>query len=30
MVDGSNWAVIRERPNYADLWRGETVPHWLR
>jgi diaminopimelate decarboxylase len=30
MVDGSNWSVIRERPNYADLWRGETVPHWLR
>jgi len=29
MVDGSNWSVIRERPSYADLWRSETVPHWL-
>lgn len=30
MVDGSNSSVIRERPSYADLWRGETVPHWLQ
>jgi diaminopimelate decarboxylase len=30
MVDGSNWSVIRAREGHADLWRGETVPHWLR
>jgi diaminopimelate decarboxylase len=29
MVDGGNWSVIRERESHADLWRGETVPHWL-
>jgi diaminopimelate decarboxylase len=30
MVDGSNWAVIREREDHADLWRGEHVPTWLK
>lgn len=30
MVDGSNWSVIRTRPSHADLWRGESVPHWLK
>jgi diaminopimelate decarboxylase len=30
MVDGSNWAVIRERDRHADLWRAERVPHWLQ
>lgn len=30
MVDGSDWSVIRERENLADLWRGESVPHWMK
>jgi diaminopimelate decarboxylase len=30
MVDGSNWAVIRERESHSDLWRAESVPHWLK
>jgi diaminopimelate decarboxylase len=30
MVDGGNWAVIRERESIADLWRGERVPNWLK
>jgi diaminopimelate decarboxylase len=29
MVDGDNWSIIRERPSQADLWHGESVPHWL-
>jgi diaminopimelate decarboxylase len=29
MVDGSNWSIIRQRDSVADLWRGESVPHWL-
>jgi diaminopimelate decarboxylase len=29
MVDGSEWAVIRARESHADLWRAESVPHWL-
>ena len=30
MVDGSNWSVIRARETHPDLWRGESVPHWLK
>ncbi len=30
MVDGSNWSVIRSRESHADLWRTESVPHWLK
>jgi diaminopimelate decarboxylase len=26
LVDGTNWNVIRERQNYDDLIRGETIP----
>ena len=29
MVDGNQWSVIRQRPEPADLWRGERMPHWL-
>ncbi len=29
MVDGSQWSVIRQRTDPADLWRDERVPHWL-
>ncbi len=30
MVDGSEWSVIRARETAADLWRGESVPHWIQ
>jgi diaminopimelate decarboxylase len=30
MVDGASWSVIRARPGHADLWHGESVPHWLQ
>lgn len=30
MADGSTWSVIRAREDHADLWRGESVPHWLK
>jgi len=29
LVDGDGWAVIRDRPQVADLWRDEHVPAWL-
>jgi diaminopimelate decarboxylase len=29
MVDGDNWAVIRDRQIHEDLWHGERVPNWL-
>jgi diaminopimelate decarboxylase len=29
LVDGDAWAVIRDRPRIADLWRDEHVPAWL-
>ncbi len=29
LVDGSRWAVIRERQPVEALWAGETVPQWL-
>lgn len=29
LVDGARWAVVREREQVADLWRGETLdPDW--
>jgi len=30
MVDGANRSVIRARETHADLWRAESVPHWLK
>ena len=30
MVDGDSWSVIRARPSHADLWQGESMPHWLQ
>jgi diaminopimelate decarboxylase len=29
MVDGSDWAVIRERQTHQELWAGERVPDFL-
>lgn len=29
LVDGSDFAVIRNRPPIEALWIGETLPHWL-
>ena len=29
LVDGARWAIVREREQLADLWRGETAePAW--
>ena len=30
MVNGSEWAVVRERQDVEALIRGDTVPQWLR
>src|SRR5579871_3093711 len=30
MVDGSEWSLIRQRQDLADLWRDERMPHWLK
>lgn len=30
LVDGSNWAIVRERQDVEDLIRGDIVPDWLR
>jgi diaminopimelate decarboxylase len=29
MVDGTDWAVIRDRQDYAAMWAGERVPAFL-
>jgi len=29
MVSGSRWAVVRARPEYADLLRRDRLPEWL-
>jgi diaminopimelate decarboxylase len=29
MVDGSQWAVIRDRQTYAELWANERVPDFI-
>jgi diaminopimelate decarboxylase len=30
LVNGADWAVVRERPPAEDLLRGYETPHWLR
>lgn len=30
LIDGDRWSMIRARQSYADLWRDEQVPHWLK
>ena len=30
LVNGADWAVVRERPPAEDLLRGYEAPHWLR
>jgi diaminopimelate decarboxylase len=29
LVNGADWAVVRERPPAEDLLRGYKAPHWL-
>ena len=29
MVDGADWAVIRDRQVFEDLWAGERMPAFL-
>jgi len=29
LVNGAEFAVIRERPTYDEMLRGETLPDWL-
>ena len=30
MVHGARAAVVRERQDMAELWRGETIPPWMK
>jgi len=30
MVHGARAAIVRERQDVADLWRGETIPPWMK
>ena len=30
MVDGEDFAIIRERENFEDLVRGESIPEFLK
>jgi len=29
MVDGTDWAVVRDRQVHEELWAGERIPHFL-
>ncbi len=29
LVDGENWAVVRARPDYDEMLKGENIPDWL-
>jgi diaminopimelate decarboxylase len=30
MVHGARAAIVRERQDVAELWRGETIPPWMK
>ena len=30
MVRGARAAIVRERQDVTEIWRGETIPRWMK